>query len=236
MGSTEADVARLREEARAKNLPGWYMERLPSEAPKHRVRITKPFYLGLCEVTQAEYERVMGNNPSRFKGDPNRPVEQVSWDEASAFCRKLGELPREKSASAVYRLPTEAEWEYACRAGTTTWSGTDDEAALKEQAWFAANAGGTTHPVGQKPPNAWGLYDVHGNAWERCQDWFSEDYYKQSPNVDPTGPPNGSCRVSRGGSWTEGAEGCRSAHRCWVSPDYRDYAQGFRVARSLPGK
>ena len=124
MGSTEAEVAKLLEQAKATNQPSWYIERLPSEAPKHRVRITKPFYLGRCEVTQAEYERVMGSNPSQFKGDPTRPVETVTWDEASAFCRKLGELPQEQAAHAGYRLPTEAEWEYACRAGTTTtWYG-----------------------------------------------------------------------------------------------------------------
>ena len=120
MGSTEEEVAKLLEEAKATNQPSWYIERLPSEAPKHRVRITKPFYLGRCEVTQAEYERVVGSNPSKFKDDPTCPVEMVNWDEASAFCRKLGELPQEQAAHAEYRLPTEAEWEYACRAGTTT--------------------------------------------------------------------------------------------------------------------
>ncbi len=120
MGSTAEEVARLLGEAKEKSPPSWYIDRLPSEAPRHRVRITRPFYLGISEVTQAEYERVMGSNPSKFKGDPTRPVEMVNWNEASAFCRKLGELPPEQTARAAYRLPTEAEWEYACRAGTTT--------------------------------------------------------------------------------------------------------------------
>jgi formylglycine-generating enzyme required for sulfatase activity len=171
MGSTEEEVAKLLEEARATNQPDWYIERLPAEAPRHRVRITKPFYLGVFEVTQAQYEQVMGSNPSRFKEDANCPVEQVSWDEASTFCRKLGELPEERSGQRAYRLPTEAEWEQACRCGTTTrWYSGDDEAGLKEIAWYNANAGGKTHPVGQKKPNAWGLYDMHGNVHQWCQD------------------------------------------------------------------
>ena len=173
MGSTEEQVAWLVADGRTKSVPDQelYIQQLPAEAPKHRVRITKPFYMGLCEVTQTQYESVMGINPSKFKGDANRPVERMTWDQASAFCRKLGELPGEQSAGAVYRLPTEAEWEYACRAGTTTsWYGTDYEAAVLQQAWIRANAGQTTHPVGQKAPNAWGLYDMHGNVFEWCQD------------------------------------------------------------------
>jgi formylglycine-generating enzyme required for sulfatase activity len=179
---------------------------------------------------------VMGSNPSNFKGEPTRPVEQVNWDEASAFCRKLGELAGEQAARAVYRLPTEAEGEYACRAGTTTkWCCGDDDAALNEYAWHAGNAGGTTHPVRQKTPNAWGLYDTQGNVWEWCQDWFSGDYYKQSPDVDPTGPREGSIRVFRGGSWWYWAEGCRSAYRDRNSPSSRNHDIGFRVVRSLSG-
>jgi formylglycine-generating enzyme required for sulfatase activity len=235
MGSTEADVAQLLEEARAKKLPVWEIRLLPSEAPKHRVRITRPFYLGMCEVTQAEYERVIGGNPSQFKGDAARPVETVRWDEASAFCRKLGELPQEQAARAAYRLPTEAEWEYGCRSGTTTtWYGTVDEAALKEQAWFDANGGGTTHPVRQKTPNAWGLYDMHGNVWEWCADWHDKDYYAGSPSDDPKGPSSGSLRVYRGGSWGDGPGYCRSAYRSWASSlESRHYALGFRVVRTI---
>ena len=205
MGSTKAEVAKLLERARAPkdnqwNIPQWHFDLLPAEIPKHRVRITKPFYLGSCEVTQAEYERVVGSNPSRLKDDPRRPVDAVTWDEASAFCRKLGELLPEQAARAAYRLPTEAEWEYACRAGTaTTWYSGDDEAGLKDIAWYRANAGGKSHPVRQKTPNAWGLYDMHGNVWEWCQDWFGDRYYAASPMDDPTGAPNGSYRLRRGG-------------------------------------
>ena len=139
-------------------------------------------------MTQAEYERIVGSNPSQFKDDPAHPVETVKWYEASAFGRKLGELPAEQAVHVQYRLPTEAEWEYACRAGTTTtWYSGDDEEALKVHAWFVANAGNKLHPVGQKSPNAWGLYDMHGNVIEWCQDWFGDRYYATSPVDDPTG-------------------------------------------------
>ena len=163
---------------------------------RHRVKITKPFYLGMYQVTQGEYEKVMGVNPSAFtekqwmrppssrrfrkrrsstgwmsarrwlgKDTSRHPVETVNWDEAMEFCRKLSAMPAEQAARRVYRLPTEAEWEYACRAGTTTrWYCGDDEAGLADAAWFSKNSGGMTHPVGEKKPNAWGLYDMHGNV------------------------------------------------------------------------
>ena len=145
------------------------------ERPVHRVRISRDFYLGIHEVTQAEYRAVTGKSPSNFKGD-DLPVEKVSWEEANEFCRLLTE--RERTAGGlpsgmVYRLPTEAEWEYAARAGTTTkYCFGDDESGLGEYAWYGGNSGSTTHPVGQKRPNAWGLYDMHGNVWEWCQDWY----------------------------------------------------------------
>jgi formylglycine-generating enzyme required for sulfatase activity len=234
MGSTEAEVARLSEEAKGK-APRSYIEILPSEAPKHRVRITKSCYLGQCEVTQAEYERVMGSNPCNFKDDPTCPVEMVNWDEASAFCRKLSELPDEQAVRAEYRLPTEAEWEYACRAGTTTtWYSGDDEAALQDSSWFKSNAGGATHPVRQKSPNAWGLYDMHGNVWEWCQDCGDDRYYAMSPMVDPAGALGGSYRVDRGGSWNAGASFCRASFRYWDEPDRRSVYIGFRLARTVP--
>ena len=143
MGSTEEEVARLLEEAKSQKAPERYVEGLPSEAPKHRVRITRPYYAGIFEVTQAEYERVMGTNPSHFKGNPNRAVEHVSWSDAVEFCHRLSEAPKEKAAGAVYRLLTEAEWEYACRAGTTTrFSFGEHPSQLGEYAWSRENSGG----------------------------------------------------------------------------------------------
>jgi WD40 repeat protein/formylglycine-generating enzyme required for sulfatase activity len=234
MGSTEPEVARLLEQARATKQPDWYIECLPAELPWHHVRITKPFYLGRCEVAQAEYERVVGGNPSKLKGDPTHPVEAVSWDEASAFCRQLSELPQEQTAHAGYRLPTEAEWEYACRAGTTTrWYWGDDEGTLKERAWIAANSDGKTHPVGQGSPCAWGLYDMHGNVWEWCQDWFGDGYYATPPVDDPPGPPGGSYRVYRGGGWGHGALVCRASYRGRDGPGNRGGGRGFRLARTV---
>ncbi len=235
MGSTEAEVARLLEEAKTRKAEQWHIDQLPTEAPQQRVRLTKPFYLGVCEVTQTEYERVMGSNPSKFKDDPTRPVEMVSWDEVSAFCRKLGKLAQKEAMYDEFRLPTEAEWEYACRAGTaTTWYATDDEAALKEHAWFNANAGETAHPVGQKTPNAWGLYDMHGNVVEWCQDWRGGGYYATSPIEDPTGAGGGTSRVHRGGSWINDASYCRASFRYGNDSSLRYDHLGFRVARHVP--
>jgi len=202
------------------------------DEPQHQVRITKPFWLGMTEVTQGQYQQVMGQNPSHFK-DERRPVEEVSWEDAVEFCRKLS-----KMEGQTYRLPTEAEWEYACRAGTLTrYCFGDDEASLGEYAWYLGKSGGTTHPVGEKTPNAWGLYDMHGNVSEWCQDWYSRDYYKQGPEADPKGPDKGRMRVSRGGHWVSfgGAEDCRSASRS--AGEYENGFTGFRVclARSPSG-
>ena len=142
------------------------------------MRITKPFYLGRHEVTQEQYERVMGVNPSNFKG-PQHPVEQVSWDDAVSFCDKLSALPEEQAAGRMYRLPTEAEWEYACRAGSTTrYSFGDDEADLGDHAWFDDNSSPRHIRWARSSPNAWGLYDMHGNVWEWCADWYDENYYE----------------------------------------------------------
>jgi len=197
------------------------------EKPHHNVRITKPFYLGVCEVTQEQYERVMAQNPSRFKGDPQRPVGYVSWTGAAEFCRKLSE-----KEGVTYRLPTEAEWEYACRAGTTTrYYFGDDEASLGEYACC-----GKTHAVGEKKPNAWGLYDMHGNVWEWCHDWADENYYAVSPTDDPPGPETGSIRSIRGGSIRFVARNCRAADRSGRGALTGWYALGFRVARSPSGR
>jgi formylglycine-generating enzyme required for sulfatase activity len=234
MGSNPEEVEQLLAEARQQGAPGWYFEIVPAEAPKHRVRITRPFYLGLCEVTQADYERVMGNNPSRFKGDPSRPVEQVSWVEAVEFCHRLGELPKEKGRGTVYRLPTEAEWEYACRAGTTTrYSFGDDGRLFGQHGWCEKNSEGSTQGVGRWTPNTFGLFDMHGNEWEWCADWFDSGYYATSPLEDPGGPTTGSDRVLRGGAWNSNARHCRSASRISGNPGQRFSDHGFRVA-SVP--
>ena len=217
-------------------------DRVADEEPQHRVRITEPFHIGVYEVTQEEYQRVMGANPSFFcKGgrgqgevqglDTRRfPVESVSQECALEFCRKLSELPEEKAAGRVYRLPTEAEWEYACRAGSTTrYSFGDGSAGLGDYAWFRGNSENKTHPVGQKEPNGWGLHDMHGNVWEWCADRYGVDYYKQSAPDDPTGPRSGAAGVLRGGCWYDEAPDCRSAARGSDDPGDRILDNGFRV-------
>jgi formylglycine-generating enzyme required for sulfatase activity len=194
------------------------------------VHISKQFYLGKYEVTQLQWKAVMGNKPSYFKGRDN-PVEQVSWDDAQEFIKRLNA----KEGHNRYCLPSESDWEYACRAGTTgIYSFGDDGAALGRYAWYYDNAEGKTHPVGQKEANAWGLYDMYGNVWEWVQDWYEEWYYSDSPGSDPKGPSSGSDRVSRGGSWGHSAEDCRSAYRnCnYCEPGSREDGVGFRLALS----
>ena len=193
------------------------------QAPQHRVRITKPFYLGIHEVTQEQYERVMGENPSRFEG-ATHPVEKVSWKDANQFCEKLSEMDEKYD----YRLPTEAEWEYACQAGTSTRFSCGDELD-PACAWFSDNSDGQTHPVGEKHPNAFGLYDMHGNVREWCSDWHDGDYYGSSPSADPRGPSSGSSRVYRGGGWNDAARNCRSVNRSSRAPGFPDDGLGFRV-------
>jgi formylglycine-generating enzyme required for sulfatase activity len=192
------------------------------EKPVHRVRISRPFEMGKYEITQAQWQAVMRSNPSNFKGG-NLPVEQVSWGDAQQFIQKLNEM----NDGYVYRLPTEAEWEYASRAGSKG----EYAGELDAMAWYDKNSGSRTQPVGQKQPNAWGLYDMHGNVWEWCEDWYSESYYAQSPGTDPQGPASGSYRVSRGGSWLHGAANLRSAYRGRGTPDGRGNFLGFRLAR-----
>lgn len=198
------------------------------EKPVHTVRISQPFYLGTYEVTQAQWQAVMGSNPSASKGD-TLPVEQVSWDDAQEFLRRLNARER----GVTYRLPTEAEWEYAARAESTgRWSFGDDASRLGQYAWYGDNAGGRTHPVGQKQPNAWGLYDMHGNVWEWVQDWYGD--YTSGTAVDPTGPTSGAYRVYRGGGWLFGARDCRSAHRLIGAPGDRYVSLGLRLLRVAP--
>ena len=203
------------------------------EGPVHRVRITRPFYLGVTPVAQSQYEQVMGSNPSYFKG-PNRPVETVSWNDAQAFVRKLSEA--EGVPVGMYRLPTEAEWEYACRAGSETayYSG-NHRSDLQRIAWYVENSDKETHDVAQLLPNGFGLYDMSGNVYEWCQDWYDNGYYAKSPEVDPPGPHSGGSRVLRGGSWNCLARYCRSALRDYrFDPTITSNDYGFRVAVSPP--
>ena len=216
--------------------PGSFMMGSPDgvgwndEHPLHRVYITRPFYMGKYPVTQAQYEAVMGDNPSRFKGS-DRPVEEVSWHDAMEFIERLNR----EAGKDVYQLPTEAQWEYACRAGSGgRWCFGDDESGLGEYAWYRENSGGKTHPVGKKRPNAFGLYDMHGNVWEWCRDWYQEDYYSHSPEFDPRGPDNGGLRVYRGGGWDSYAACCRSGYRHVNRPGDRDSGIGFRPVRLFP--
>ena len=194
---------------------------------QHEVTLTQEYWLGKYEVTQAQYEAIMGTNPSKWKG-ADLPVEMVSWNDAMVFCAKLTEI--EKAAGRLpqgyeYTLPTEAQWEYACRAGTTTalnngknLSGEWECPEMDEVGWYYDNSGKKTHPVGQKLPNAWGLYDMHGNVWEWCLDWY--------PGYE------GSNRMVRGGSWCNYAKGCRSANRNSNNPSSSHGSLGFRVPLS----
>lgn len=197
-----------------------------AEGPQMRVTLTKGFWLGKTHVTQAQYEAVTGANPSNFKDvGPDAPVERVSWLDAMAFCEQLTE--RERAAGRlpegyVYTLPTEAQWEYACRAGTTgTYSGNPEA-----MAWHEGNSGGKTHPVAQKEPNPWGFYDMYGNVLQWCRDWYGD--YPGGAVTDPTGPAHGYFRMARGGSWR--VKIFRSAQRGGGSPGRRDYTLGFRLA------
>ena len=198
------------------------------ELPRRRVTISKPFYMATTEVTQAQWERVMGANPSTFKGK-HQPVDYVSWFEAQEFIARLNK----KEGRGRYRLPTEAEWEYAARAGSETrfYFG-NDPGQLARHAWFAGNADKQSHPVAKGAPNAWGLYDVYGNVWEWVADWFDGAYYDWGPDIDPPGPDWGEARVLRGGSWKSDDWLCRSSRRSLVRPDHRYSFVGFRVAFS----
>jgi len=202
---------------------------------QHLVKITKPFYLGVCEVTQQQYEQVMGARP--WQGEDHvgegadYPAVYVNHDDAVEFCRRLS-----KQEGLEYRLPTEAEWEYACRGGTTTaYSFGNDESKLGQYAWHAKNAWFVdekyAHRVGQKLPNRWGLYDMHGNAWEWCQDWYVP-YGNEKVVSDPTGPAQGDVRGVRGGSFSYHSSKLRSANRYNNQPVNRYNDDGFRVART----
>jgi len=209
------------------NEPGRY-----SDETQHQVTLTQPFYMQTTEVTQAQWETLMGSNPSYFSGCPTCPVEQVSWNDVQGFITKLN-----ARGEGTYSLPTEAQWEYAARAGSTTafYNGgitvTDCgyDPNLNAIGWYCYNAGSKTHSVGQKAPNSWGLYDMSGNVYEWCSDWYGS--YPTTAVTDPTGPSSDSYRVIRGGSWYFNARSCRSAFRHSSSPDFRIIYIGFRLLR-----
>jgi len=219
------------------------------EKPAHNVQVSA-FHIDTHEVTQKAYESLMEKNPSRSKG-PDKPVEQVDWYHAALYCNmrslKEGLKPCYDAKTLAcdftadgYRLPTEAEWEYACRAGTRTrYSFGDDAAKLRSHAWYKANAEQNPHPVGQKSPNAWGLYDMHGNVAEWCEDVYSEDGYQKAEGRDPRGPAGGNKRVLRGGSWRTGEDNCRASARNSENARFADAcfgsdAYGFRCVRRAP--
>jgi formylglycine-generating enzyme required for sulfatase activity len=216
------------------------------EKPQHRVRITKPFYLGACEVTVGHFRQFVEETGRKTEDTPTsagpvswkkpgwqqtdeHPVVWVNWHEAVAFCDWLG-----RKEGRTYRLPTEAEWEYACRARSATrYTFGDDIGKLGEYAWFSPNSRGSPQPVGQKKANAWGLFDMHGNVWEWCADWYGKEYYATSPLDDPTGPPSGDLHVLRGNSWNYVPGLTRSAARGRSRPDHHNGISGFRLARTL---
>ena len=199
--------------------------------PVHRVSLSS-YAIGETEVTQALWQAVMGNNPSKFTGDSNLPVEWVSWDDCQTFINKLNSLTEgQRPAGRKFRLPTEAEWEFAARGGNnridTEYSGDDD---LSNVGWYSENSDRETHPVKQKASNDLGLYDMSGNVWEWCQDWYDEDYYSKSPENNPRNDTQASYRVFRGGSWDDNASYCRVAYRYWDSPGSRGDFLGLRLA------
>ena len=201
--------------------PAGEVGREEDEAP-HRVKITRAFRLGATEVTQAQWKAVMGERRGKFEGD-SLPVEDISWKDAAAFCEKLS-----KAEGKTYRLPTEAEWEYACRAGA---AGRFAAEGLDDLAWYDSTSEGRTHAVGAKKPNAWGLYDMHGNVAEWCADCYGP--YGGQEVADPKGPAEGKARVVRGGSWASFARGCRAASRSSTPAAYQLKFVGLRVLMEL---
>ncbi len=230
-----------------------------NERPQHRITITQPLFMGVYLVTQEDFQRLMEFNPSVSTEDPKCPVDNVTWFSALEFCNKLSDeegLSRyyelknikrratgmiDKADVTVlggegYRLPTEAEWEYSCRAGSITpWCFGDQVLEVGQYAWYFDNAQMETQPIGGKKPNSWGLYDMHGNVMEWCFDWYGEFYYQQSAEEEnPLGPDNGTARSLRGGAWQFGAEATRSAYRNSCNPETSSSVIGFRVTRNAP--
>jgi len=204
-------------------------DRAGKDEVQHEVTLTKDFFMSTLEVTQEQYERVMGGLPSELNSlGAKKPVNHVSWTEATNFARRLSDFPEESKDQRKYRLPTEAEWEYACRAGTQTgYSFGDSDLRIDEFAWYDGNSRSHLHEGGQKKPNSYGLYDMHGNVWEWCSDWYGD--YPSTPLTDPRGPDAGSFRVLRGGSWNFGPYSVRCARRGFNTPGDRYFNYGFRL-------
>jgi len=244
MGSSQDQIYRLMRE-----FPDSKREWFDGEQPQHAVKITRPFYLGIHQVTQGQYHAVIGDNPSDSKGSDDLPVESVSWLDAVEFCKRLSEREKRTPFYRIngaevtilggngYSLPTEAEWEYACRAGSSTlYPFGDNASALGEFAWSTKNSDSKTHPVGQKSPNAWGLHDMLGNVWEWCADCYEAQYYASSPPADPPGASGATSRVIRGGSWDYDPRDVRSAARGRIVPGGRIILLGFRLALGQSGR
>jgi formylglycine-generating enzyme required for sulfatase activity len=261
MGSSPEESERMLQMMKQKGVHAWYQNSPPGEVPRHEVRISSPFYMGMYEVTLGQFRAFVDAASYRtdaekdgkggdgklngkwtiqpqfnwknmgFERSDDMPVVNVTWNDAVAFCEWLASAEGHK-----YRLPTEAEWEYACRAGATTrnyWG--DDESRRNEYAWHNSNSGGTFHPVGQLKANAFGLYDMCGNAYEYCSDWFSTYAYAsiaEKPVADPKGPASGTEKVVRGGSWGTDPMHCRSAFRGGAGLTHRNMRDGFRVVRT----
>jgi formylglycine-generating enzyme required for sulfatase activity len=222
MGCDDAETDAVWNEAKQK-FPKAEYKRTTFEAHQHTVTLTQGFWMADSACTQALWQAITGSNPSQFTGDPQRPVEHVSWDNCQEFCTTLtAEIP-----GALARLPTEAEWEYACRAGTT---GLYNDPDIDAVAWFSGNSGNTTHPVKQKAANTWGLYDMRGNVWQWCADWHGD--FPAGAVTDPTGTASGSNRVYRGSGWGSASATCRSEYRGRVSPGLRLNSLGFRLCIS----
>lgn len=195
----------------------------PDERPVHEVCVDG-FYIGKYEVIQGEYQKITGKNPSRFKNGDRYPVEQVSWVDTQVFIRELN-----NRSHRTFRLPTEAEWEYAARSGSNKKEKYAGSSSIDSIAWYSDNSGGKTHQVGTKNPNSLGIYDMSGNVFELCRDWYGEEYYKNSPRTNPKGPSSGSVRVVRGGCWDFPGWDCRTANRILGLPNDRYSGLGFRL-------
>jgi formylglycine-generating enzyme required for sulfatase activity len=238
MGSSQEEIDTLRGNTKDEVFKGM----LASEGPEHEVEITRPFSMGTTEVTVGQFRQFIAANPKYQVGDDrwerpeffqadNYPVVWVSWQNAVDFCNWLSE-----KEGKIYRLPTEAEWEYCCRSGKsgTRYGHGDNDSQLGTYAWYDRHLGDGTHRAGDRKANAWGLYDMHGNVFEWCQDWHDLNYYRNSSRQDPIGPGAGTARVTRGGGWRYQFVHCRSAFRSWLAPQERRDSVGFRVLLVSP--